>query len=376
MNIAYDARVLAKGRHSGIAEYTKLLFDHCFTIGTHDMHTVLYNSFSAVSLPEVWYRKKNVRVVRTRIPNKLLDLSYKLFHAPKVGGRGVYDIMVSPHFNLLYTKQPTKRIITFHDLSFLHFPEFYSWRKRYWHWMQAYAAQARRADHIVTVSEFTKHDLMVSFKIPQEKISVIYSGVNPLFQETVDEARFTKFRDTLPARYILSVGVLEPRKNIPALLRAFAYLKQDKKYKDVALVLVGERGWLYRHVEQMIAHSSYRQDIIRFGYASYEDLHFLYHGAEVFVYPSFFEGFGFPPLEAQACGTPVIASNRASLPEIVGKSALLIDPYRVHELVSALQALLESSSFRNVLCDEGFKNVQRFSWAKSAQKLLEICHTI
>jgi glycosyltransferase involved in cell wall biosynthesis len=142
------------------------------------------------------------------------------------------------------------------------------------------------------------------------------------------------------------------------------------------LIIVGKRGWLCDTIFRDAAESPWHKDIVFFGEASYEEVRVLYNITEAFVYPSLFEGFGFPPLEAQACGAPVITSNRSSLPEIVGSSALLVDPWKVEELVDALTCVLTNPSFRAQLIERGYENITRFSWANTAQSLLRVFHTL
>ncbi|KKU91103.1 MAG: mannosyltransferase B-like protein [Candidatus Jorgensenbacteria bacterium GW2011_GWA1_48_11] len=375
MKILVDVRLLSKGKLSGIEGYAKLLIDHLLEADSENQYVFFYNGFKKAVLPSGWTGKKNVRVVDWRVPNRLLDFSFRWLNWPKIDSFFEPAVVFSPHFNLLRLHRGVKRVITFHDLSFVHFPEFYPRRKRFWHWSQDYRRQAGKAAALTAVSEFTKIDLVETLGIAPEKIRVVYPGVNSFFSQIRpgDEA-LNKFagQKELQCPFLLSVGVLEPRKNIPALIRAFGLLKGRPDNRDLKLVIVGERGWLYDTIFKEIQASPYKNQIVWWGRASFEDLWRLYNLASVFVYPSFFEGFGFPPLEAQACGLPVVASNRSSLPEILGDSALLHDPWRVAELAEAIEAVLANPGLAKTMREKGFKNVERFDWPRAGKTMLNL----
>jgi glycosyltransferase involved in cell wall biosynthesis len=171
--------------------------------------------------------------------------------------------------------------------------------------------------------------------------------------------------------FILFVGTLEPRKNIAGAVRAFNILKQRPVYHDLEFVIAGRLGWLYDEVLKEVRASPYRRSIRLWGEATRQDLVMLYNSADVFCYPSFFEGFGFPPLEAQACGTPVVASTGGSLPEVLGESALLADPARHEDIAEALHTVLSNEGEAARLRAAGFENVGRFSWERSGRETLE-----
>jgi len=175
---------------------------------------------------------------------------------------------------------------------------------------------------------------------------------------------------------LLYVGALEPRKNISGIIKAFNLLKQNSAFNDLELFIVGPKGWLYNMIFKEARRSPHASDIRFWGSASLSEILYLYNCASAFVYPSFFEGFGFPPLEAQACSLPVIASNRASLPEILGNSALLIDPWRTDEMVMAIEAVLTDNTLRDLLIERGLQNVKRFDWNKTAEELIDVFKSI
>lgn len=371
MKILTDIRLLSKGGSSGIEEYTQELLRALLRVDTGNSYQYFYNGFRKAAPPA--FLKRSSCIVDWHIPNKALDVGARILNEPKLERALDFDLVFSPHFTILATKKP--RVITFHDLSFVHHPEFFSRRNNLWHWLQGYAGQARQAAQIIAVSEFTKSDLVTHLNIPPERITTIYSGVNDAFKvlpRDSEEMRRFLFAHNLDKPYVLSMGTLEPRKNTGALVRAFDILKQDPVFRDLQLVIAGRPGWLYDDILRQIHNSPFREDIRFLGRVRTSDRVLLYNAASLFVYPSFFEGFGFPPLEAQACGIPVIASNRTSLPEILGDSAVLIDPWRIDELASAMREVLESPSASKKLVQLGLRNAERFDWEEAAKKTLKV----
>ena len=329
--IIIDLRLLGKGGTSGIEEYTHALVAELLRIDQKNSFLFFYNGFRKVSLPLDWLGVREIYA--GKIPNKFLDIASRFLNFPKVENFLAGDLVFSPHFNIIATDLP--RIVTFHDLSFIHHPNFFSARQRFWHWLQNAEATAKNAGEIIAVSEFTKSDLVELFHIKPEKIKVIYSGINKVFQKlpsgNIEMERFRgKFKLHRP--FILYLGTIEPRKNVISIIRAFNVLRQDNAYKDFELVIAGQPGWLYEETLAEAGHSPVKEYIKFLGRILPEERVYLYNLARIFVYPSFFEGFGFPPLEAQACGVPVIASNRTSLPEVLGKSAILFNPLKLYQI--------------------------------------------
>ena len=367
MTIFVDARLLTIERSTGIEEYTRLLVDHLLKLDQKNKYVFFYNGFQKVPFPDEW-RKSNVRVIESRIPNKALELSLRLFHFPCAERFAKCDIYFSPHLNLLRTRDDKKRVLIFHDLSFEYYPEFFPLRKQFWHWEQDIRAEARRAGRVVAVSDFTRATLLERFRLRAEHVVTIRSGVDPFYKPIERKDAVHAHSDP----FILTVGTLEPRKNIPLAIAAFHHLKEKQNVKNLKLIVAGSSGWLSGSIEKEIAASPWRRDIIIRKDVSRDVLRIFYNTARAFLYPSFFEGFGFPPLEAQACGLPVVASNRASLPEILGASACLVDPWRVEEAVEALHALLTDGAFYERYRALGFENVRRFRWEDTARQFLTL----
>lgn len=371
MKILIDIRSLIGGAISGVPEYTRLLVEYFYRIRPDHEYILFANSFRN-SFP-VDVSSRGAHKVNWHIPNKILDFSTRFLGQPKIDVFYKPDVIFSPHFNSLAVRH-TPRVMTFHDLSFVRSPEFYSLRKKFWHILEGPKQQAQAATKIIAISNATKSDLIHFYKIPPEKISVVYSGINPFFFESVSEEKLRAFRDArgLNQPFLLFVGTLEPRKNITAVIQLLNILKQNKAFSDLKLIIVGARGWLYDKIFLEAECSQFKKDIVFWGSASFEELRNLYHLARVFVYPSFFEGFGFPPLEAQACGLPVIASKNGSLPEVLKNSAFLVNPFNINELVSAAETILTDFFIREELIEKGFKNARRFTWEEAARKTLYI----
>ncbi len=296
---------------------------------------------------------------RLRIPlpvDWFLD-SGGIFHSP--------DFVLPPLARLL-------GIVTVHDLSFLVYPqhavpglEFYL--------RGAVPRSVRRARLVLADSENTRRDLIRFWDTPPSKVKVLYPGISNAFRPVTDAQVLAQVRETygLPDRFILSVSRLEPRKNFPTLIRAFNILKR-KHGLPHHLVIAGGKGWLYEPIFETAARSPYRDAIHFPGFIADEDLPAVYTLADVFAYPSFYEGFGFPPLEAMACGTPVLSADNSSLPEVVGDAGLLLPAEDVHAWAEALARVLEDEALRVTLRERGFQQAARFSWEASAQTLVRM----
>jgi glycosyltransferase involved in cell wall biosynthesis len=371
MVIFVDVRLLAAGGRSGVEAYTIGLLNALFREMPDDRFVLFYNGFRKAQLPDAWRSQPNVQILERRIPNRLYDLSSLLFRYPRSGSFVNADIVFSPHLNAMYASGGARRVMVIHDISFIHFPEFFPLGKRVWHFLQGFRGAAKRADAVVVDAEFTKADIVRTLGVPRARVHAIYPGIDPFFRvEDSGQTGIGEFRARhgLAGPYILTASVLEPRKNVAAIVRAFSVLKTDPAHSGVKLVIVGSRGWLYDTIFKEVERSPFREDIVLWGPATQEEMRALMNGATVFAYPSFFEGFGFPPLEAQSCGAPVIASDRSSLPEVLGASALLVNPNRTDDLIAALRAVLAEPALRERLRERGFENVRRFAWSKTARQ--------
>lgn len=295
------------------------------------------------------------RLERWALGVEIIPFKLDLLHSPD---------FIPPAFGV------KRSVITVHDLNFYYFPQFLTADSlRYYGGQIEWAVQ--RAVHILADSEQTRQDLLLKLGVPAEKVSTVYLAADERFQPRKDPLPVL-IDYQLPRGYILCVGTLEPRKNIPTLLQAYR-ICLDRGAISVPLVLVGQRGWLADDIFVMIEalhlanQVHHLQDV-----ASVETLAQLYNGAGVLTTPSFYEGFGLPALEAMNCGTPVVVSGRGSLPEIAGDAGLLIDPENPEELADALERVLLDGSLASQMVEKGFRQAARFSWDKTARETLAV----
>jgi glycosyltransferase involved in cell wall biosynthesis len=307
----------------------------------------------------------------TRWPNKLLNGSIRLFGRPKIDRLArVPCVFWAPNINFIALSPDVPFALTVHDLAFERYPEFFSFRRRLWHAAVRPESLCRRAAAILAVSEHTKRDVVELYGVPEERVMVTHLGVPQAasLKPQAEELEAVRKRRRLPERFILQVGTLEPRKNHLATLKAFELLKTLPRFSGLGLVFAGPPGWRNEGLLREIGRSRWRDGIRCLGFVNREDRAALYGQASVFAFPSFYEGFGLPPLEAMASGTPVVASFAASLGEVVGDSGILIDPYRPNELAEALAAVLDSPSLAAELSRRGRERARRFTWDACAEK--------
>ena len=269
---------------------------------------------------------------------------------------------------------PRNTIVTIHGLEYEFCPSAYSLFERiYMRWF--IRRSCKWAKKIIAVSNNTKKDLMRLYKVPEEKIEVIYEGVSPkarLFPSS--STALGIFQSQALTKYLLFIGRLEERKNISGVVEAFETLK--KKFNvPHRLILVGKFGFGGEAIKSRIDSSEYKSDIILTGYVSDEDKFYLMANAEAFLFPTFYEGFGLPILEAQNFGVPVVTSNISSMPEVADGSAVLVDPKRPDEIAGAVYKLISDESHKNDIIKKGYENVKRFSWEKCSKKIAELIRT-
>ncbi len=375
MRIGIDIRCLAAGKRTGVDEYTRRTLVWLFERYPDDNFILFFNAWKKQPVDLSWAtRYPNVELKTFQIPNKLLNLSLWYFRYPHLDTLiGGVDVFFAPNINFLAVSRKAKLVITAHDLSFEYFPESFSWKQRFWHYIINFRGLLKRADAIIAVSESTKKDIVSHYGISEKKVSVVYSGVDGEFRplsRNNEELIIVQKKYNLPYRFILSLGTFEPRKNTVSLVKAFeAFCRiYPLQSKDTYLVLAGAYGWKSRELKEAVVQSPIRDRIRVIGYVAPEDKPALYNLASTFVYPSIYEGFGFPPLEALACGTAVITSAVASLPEVVGDAAILIDPYIPDDITRALAELEVDSNLKEELYKKGITQAGKFQWLKTAEK--------
>jgi glycosyltransferase involved in cell wall biosynthesis len=309
-------------------------------------------------LYRLWYR------LRLPIPIQLVTGPIDLFHSP--------DFVLPP----VAGRIPT--VLTVHDLSFVHYPEtFPPALVRYLNRLVPWSI--RRASHILADSESTRRDLLRIWSVPEEKLSVLYSGVHARFQPVQDEKQRAEVRARYGlgnTPYILAVGTIQPRKNYALLISAFSRIANDMPHN---LVIVGGKGWLYETLLNQVDNLPDKERVRFPGFVTDADLPVLYSAADLFVFPSLYEGFGLPLLEAMACGVPVLSSNASSLPEVVdekGEAAVLLPPEDKIAWSQAMQRLLTDGDQRERMIKAGLRHVRNFSWQSAARQLLLLYHTL
>ncbi|MGD1993981.1 MAG: glycosyltransferase family 1 protein [Anaerolineae bacterium] len=264
-----------------------------------------------------------------------------------------------------------RSVITIHDLNFLYYPQFLTAEShRYYNRQIEWAVQ--RADHILADSHATKSDLVSLLDVPLERITVVHLAADPAFRPLAEgQARRVAAQYGLEPGYLLFVGTLEPRKNLPGLLQAYRLLR-DAQVTASPLAIVGGKGWLYDEVFERVETLGLKGHVRFLHDVPNADLPGLYNAASVLATPSFYEGFGLPALEAMACGTPVVVADRASLPEVVGKAGLLVNPEDVDHIAQALTRVLTDEALRARMQTLGLAQAARFTWERTAQATLAV----
>jgi glycosyltransferase involved in cell wall biosynthesis len=265
---------------------------------------------------------------------------------------------------------PCPMVVTIHDLSFIRFPELFHPANRFYLKVLT-RLSAHRARRLIAVSAHTAAETTRLLGVPPERIDVIHHGVDPAFRPlAAGEVAAFRQRQELPERFVFFVGTLEPRKNLVRLVEAFARI--HKNNDRVGLVLAGGKGWLYDELFATVEALGLGKEVFFPGYVMNDELPLWYNAAAALAYPSVYEGFGMPVLEAQACGTPVLTSNISSLPEAAGDAALMVNPYDVEALAAGLHWLLTDEPLRHELRSAGLSHARRFTWSHTAQETMRV----
>lgn len=381
MRIGIDVRCLAEGRMTGVEEYTLNLLKNLFRLDKENEYVLFFNSFKSARADFSWLKKyPNVKLKKFHFPNKLLNLCFWYLNFPKIDRMiGGADVVFLPNIIFGSVSAKAKLTATIHDLSFERFSETFSRKRRLWHIFINSKKICRRAQKIIAVSDSTKNDLQLLYGIEAQKIEVIPSGICENFLPiSRNDQRLvaTKEKYGLPYKFILFLGTIEPRKNITALVRAFdsfkgyAAGKNDENLLRFKLVIAGQSGWLKKKIYREIERAKHKKDILVINFIPAEDKPYVINLATLFVYPSIFEGFGFPPLEAMRCGVPVITSDNSSLPEVVGSGGIMVNFDKPGEIEKAMREILENPQLHDKIKEAGIKKANEFSWKISARKFL------
>ena len=365
MHIAIDAHSVGTGL-AGNETYITNLIEALAALGAVNRYTLYVTKRSAVERfagrwPHVSVRRTLPHTPLVRIPltfpvelrRRPVDLLHVQFTAPPF--------------------VPCPVVSTIHDLTFEHLPETFKRRS----WMQlrlTVRRTARTAAHIITPSEFSRRDLIETYGVAPARVSVTPYAAAPHFRPaSPDSVAEAKRRYGIGGEYLLAVGSIQPRKNLVRLIRAYSDLRRRRSQAKLPqLVLVGKRAWLYGETLRAVEQSGVAANVIFTNYVPEQDLPALYTGALCFVYPSYFEGFGLPPLEAMGCGAPVIAGDRTSLPEVVGDAGLLVNPFDTDAIGAAIERVIDDNELRARLRTRGLERAALFSWRETARKTFEV----
>lgn len=368
MRIGVDIRCLMDGGRTGVEEYTTNVLRAMLKQNSEDTFVLFANSRKPMALPQ--FKAPNVELKTFAYPNKIFNTSLKLFRWPKLDNMlGGVDVFFVPSVRLAPCTTKTPLVVTFHDLSFVRHANYFSAKRRLWHKIMEPRRMAQRATKIIAVSQTTASDLEELYNIDEKKIQVIYSGISDNIKRVnadSETAKQTKEKYGLPENYILFLGTIEPRKNLDGLLSAYAVARRAGITQK--LVIAGVRGWVGGDFYARVGRHPFAKDIIFTGYVTDEDKSALYSMADLFVYPSFYEGFGFPPLEAILCGTPVITSYNSAIPEIVGRWATLVNPYDPDELGWAMIQKLQNPA---PISEKSISEIrEKYNWARAGAETL------
>jgi glycosyltransferase involved in cell wall biosynthesis len=370
MHIAIDAHSVGTGL-AGNETYAANLVEALAEVDGENRYTVYVTKPEAEA--RFGGRWANVEVRRTlphtplvRIP---LTLSAELRRRP-------VDLL-----HVQYTAPPLAPcpvVTTVHDLSFEHIPETFKRRSRV-QLRLTVRSTARRAAHVIAPSEYTRRDLIETYGLDPERVTAIPLAVAGRFRPVEDGAELERVRKQygIAGEYVLAVGSIQPRKNLARLVRAYSALRRGRGRSNLPqLVLVGKSAWLYGDTLRAIEEEGLGQSVLLTGYVPEGDLPALYTGALLFAYPSFYEGFGLPPLEAMSCGAPVLTGNQTSLPEVVGDAGLTVDPFDTDALAAGLARLIDDDALRTELGRRGLQRARRFDWRETARMTLKVYRSV
>lgn len=370
MKITIDYTAALK-QGGGIGRYTRGLITTLAQLDSTNQYTLMSTSDAPLDGLQYFKPYPNFNHKTYPLPERWLTIGWHRLYLPVPANwfTGPINLFHSPNF-ILPPVRNAKTLLTVHDLSFVQHPQGAVDKLR--RWLEKVVPRSlARADHVLADSHSTKQDLIDIYSVSPPKITVIGAGVEERFQPITNETQLNSVRKkhNLPPNFILGLGTLEPRKNFTGLIQAFS---QSPVRNTHHLVIAGGKGWLFDDIFAAAESSPVADRIHLIGFVADDDLPALYTLANVFAYPSHYEGFGIPVIEAMACGTPVICANNSSLPEVAGKAALQITATDTPALADALNRLTTDHSLREQCIKEGFLQAQTFNWTAAATRLLTV----
>lgn len=377
INIVIDIRPLMHGHLTGVDIFTIETLKALFELDKENNYILYHNSFTSMqqNIPD-FSMHSNVTQVRTKYPNKILNILLSFLNWPKIDElilkklqKNKNNEIKSIDFFLMPDPRPialkkAKLLTVFHDLSFIRYPHFFSFYTGIWHKILRPKKIAQKSTHIISVSNFTKNEIIKCFKIAGEKISVIHEGQGTAHDLTIEQVNKTAHEFNLPKKYFLFISTLEPRKNLERLIKAYELFLKNPDNKDYKLIIIGkENAKIFRKVDIEIS-----KNIIKLGFVGEESKLAILSKAHALVYPSLYEGFGLPILESFYYNKPVAASNISSIPEVAGDAAILFDPLDINEIKNSLEKLTHPKIYKN-LQHKIPNQLSKFSWHKCAKQI-------
>ncbi len=365
MLIGIDASRSVAQRRTGTENYSLNLIRHLLALESDHRYRLYFNHPPSYNLQSATCNLRTMPFPRLWTH---LRLSWEMARCPP-------DLLFVPA-HVLPIVHPRRSVVTVHDLGYLYYPEAHRLLDRLYLDLST-RYNARAATHLIADSLATKRDLVERYGVEPDKITVVYPGYDDAtFQPVRDEEAIAAVnaKYDIAGDYVLFVGTLQPRKNLVRLIEAFSNIQYP--ISSLQLVTVGKKGWLYQEIFRRVEELGLEKRVIFTGYVAEDDLPTLLSGARLSVFPSLYEGFGLPVLEAMACGTPVVCSDASSLPEVAGDAALLVDPLDVGDLAAALERVLRDEALRAELVRRGFEQVRKFSWERCARETLGVLESV